>query len=876
MTGLAQYVDALTVDGAIVRLRPASPRDVSALVDLYTRASPTNLRLRFFHVPSAASIDAEAQRLCRPATPGHCTVVAELADVVVGVASYERRGRRHAEFAVFVDDRHHGRGIGTLLLEQLVADAHRHGVVELSGDVLGGNTPMLTVARDLAGGGRTTVDAGVVTVTVPTGDGVPQELVDRREARAERASLRPMLAPASVAVVGAGRHSGVGHQTLVALAEYGFRGALYAVNPHVASVAGHPAYPSLSAIPGGVELAVIAVPATAVADVVADGATAGVRAAVVLSAGFADDGPDGRARQAALVDLARRHSMRLVGPNCLGVANTDPDVRLNAGFGPSEPGFGRLGIASQSGAVGIALVEGATRTGVGVSSFVSLGNKADVSGNDLLAYWLDDPATDAVALYLESFGNPGKFARLVRAVARRKPVLVLKSGRSTAGRRAGASHTAAAAAPDRLVDALFEQAGVVRVGTLDGLLDAARQLTGQPLPTGNRIAVVGNAGGLNILAADAAEAAGLEVPANAAAGNPLDLGAGATAAACAEAIRAAAADTTVDAVLVILVATRANDVAALLAEAGAALDDHPALAAGVVVVGDRTTPLTCGTRHVPVFATPERAVVALGHAARYAVWRRRPVGHRPVLPGVDRTAARRAVAAGIAAGGSWQPHERAVTILRAYGIRVTHTAAVLDPDDAVAASNRLGYPVAVKCGDPELVHKTDRGAVGLGLTGPGAVRAAAVRVAAAGRPGQPVLVQRMTPAAVELAAGIVHDARFGSLVMAGMGGIRADVLDDRAFRLVPVTDLDAGRMWRSLHGAELLTGFRGGPPVDTRGVEDLLLRLGRLAEDLPEVAELDLNPVAAGPDGVVALDAKLRLHAPTAEIDPLVRALTAC
>ena len=877
MTGSAEAVDALTSDGRVVRLRPVRQDDVAALVELYTRAAPENLRMRFFHRPSAASIDEEARRVCRPSGSRHHAVVAEAAGVVVGVAAYERRGAQDAEFAVFVDDREHGRGIGTLLLEQLTAAARRHGLTELVGEVLGGNVPMLTVMRDLTSGARSAIESGVVTVTVPTGPGIDSELVDRREAQAERASLRPLLAPTSVAVVGAGRKpGGVGHATLQALAGYGFRGPLYAVNPNATTVAGHPAYARLSAIPGGVDLAVIAVPAPLVLDVLADGARAGVRAAVILSAGFADAGPAGRDRQDQLVRLARGYGMRLVGPNCLGVANTDPTIRLDAGFAPAEPGSGGLGVGSQSGAVGVALLDHATRDGVGVSTFVSLGNKADVSGNDLLAYWLEDPATSVVALYLESFGNPRKFARLVRAVARRKPVLVLKSGRSASGQRAGASHTAAAAAPDRMVDALFRQAGVIRVDDLGDLIDTARVLAGQPLAAGDRLGVVGNAGGLNILAADAAEAAGLRVPAGEGSANPVDLGASATPQACASAIRAMADNATIDVLAVVLVATKANEIDQVLDAAGAALDARPDLPATVVLVGGSDGVRTCGTRRVPVFDLPERAVRALGRAARYAEWRRTPLGSRPLLTEVDPATARAAVAAGLTAGGGWQPYERTARILGAYGIALVDTVVAADPDDAVDQAQRMGYPVAAKCADPELVHKTDRGAVRLNLTGPRQVRDAARAVIAAGRPGHGVIVQAMGTGDVELAGGIVHDPRFGSLVMLGMGGVRADVLDDRTFGLVPVTDLDASRMWRSLRGAPLLTGYRGTPPTDTPALEDLLARIGRLAEDLPEVAELDLNPVLAGPDGVVVVDAKLRLHTVGAEPDALVRALTPC
>ncbi|GAB3809244.1 GNAT family N-acetyltransferase [Micromonospora zhanjiangensis] len=444
-------VDALTADGGIIRIRPVDPADRADLVALHERAGIESLRMRFFAVPGPTTIGTEVDRLCRTGSPGHAALVAELGGAVVGVASYERTGADdpRAEFAVFVDERQHGRGIGTLLLEHLSASARAHGVAKLVGDVLPGNGRMLRVARDLATGGSPHYADGVVEVDLTTGaDDGAQSAADERDRVAERASLRPMLAPRSVAVVGAGRHpGGIGHETLRALREYGFSGDLYAVNPHAAEVAGVRAYPSMAALPGPVDLVVVAVPAEAVTGVVAEAGAAGVPAAVVLGSGFGEAGDAGRARQAELVRIAREYGVRLVGPNCLGIVNTDPAVRLNASFTPTAPAAGGLAVASQSGAVGIALLDHATRTGCGVSSFVSLGNKADVSGNDLIAYWFDDPATRAVALYLESFGNPRKFARTVRALARRKPVLTVRSGRTAAGARAGASHTAAAAAP---------------------------------------------------------------------------------------------------------------------------------------------------------------------------------------------------------------------------------------------------------------------------------------------------------------------------------------------------------------------------------------------------------------------------------------------
>jgi acyl-CoA synthetase (NDP forming)/GNAT superfamily N-acetyltransferase len=869
-------VDALTSDGAIVAIRPATGADADAIGGLFRRVSAASLRLRFFAQPGRSVLAAEVTRLTRPPSPRHATVLAELAGEVVGVASYERRSPAEpaAEFAVLVDDAHQGRGIGTLLLEHLAGYARTHGVTQLYGEVLAGNARMLRMARDLTAKATTRLDDGLVEVTfATTADEAALASVDARARVAERASLRPLLAPRAVAVVGAGRRpGGVGHEVLKGLVGYGFAGPVYPVNPHADAVAGVPAYPSLTRLPGPAELVVVALPADQVAGVLADAPAAAARAAVVLTAGFSETGPAGRAEQAELVRLARAGGIRLVGPNCLGVVNTDPAVRLDASFAPSPPRPGGLAVASQSGAVGIAVLEHASRSGCGVSSFVSLGNKADVSGNDLISYWYDDPATTAVALYLESFGNPRRFARVARALARRKPVLAVFSGRSTAGQRAGASHTAAAAAPYVAVDTLFAQAGVVRADNLGELIDAARMLTDQPLPGGDRLAVVGNAGGANVLAADAAEAGGLRLPERVAGlANPLDLGAGATPASLRRVLAAVAGSGEVDALLAIVAETRTNDPPALRQAVAAVADEHPELPVAVVALGpERAT----AAGRAPVYELPERAVRAIGHAAGYAAWRRAPLGSRPTLAGVDGAAARAAVEAALAAGGGWQPYQRLAPILSAYGVRLLDARTATGAAAATAAADRLGYPVAVKAADPDLVHKSDLGAVRLNLRGPEAVGAAYRAIAAAlDRPAPAVLVQPMAHGTVELVAGIVHDPLFGSLVMTGLGGIHTDLLGDRAFRLVPMTDLDAGRMWRSLRAAPLLSGYRGAPPVDTAAVEDLLLRLGRLAEELPEVAELDLNPVLAGPDGVVVVDAKLRLAPVGAEPDPALRRL---
>jgi acyl-CoA synthetase (NDP forming)/GNAT superfamily N-acetyltransferase len=882
-------VDALLMDGRIVHVRPVSEADREALSALYTRASPRSRYLRFFS--AGVSVDREVQRLVTPGDD-HVALLAEHNGLAVGVASYEILNGSQAELAILVDDDWQGDGIGSLLIEHLAAVARRAGIEELVGDVLASNVTMLRASASLAPGiardhGE---DPEVVRVHIPT---QPDEralaAAGDRDRTAEHHSLRPLLAPASLAVIGVSRsQSGVGYEILRAILAGGFTGRTYPVNPHAKTILGLDCYPSVGAVPEQVDLAIVAVPARAVEQVIEQCGAAHVGAAVVLSAGFGEAGPSGAATESRLLASARRHDIRVVGPNCIGLINTDPFVRLNATFAPNAPTAGHLAVATQSGAVGVAILDSAERSGVGISTFVSLGNKIDVSTNDLLSYWYDDLTTQAVALYVESFGNPRRFTWLARALSTRKPILAVKSGRSTAGRRAGTSHTAAAAAPDVAVDTLFRQAGVLRMDTLGELLDAARLLTEQPLPAGDRVAIVGNAGGLNVLAADGAEAAGLQVvqlsaalqqqfadfaPHLAGVSNPVDLGADAPPATIGRAVHALGSSGEADALVVTLVATRTNDLPGALDALAEAADDQPHLPIVAVVVGG-DSPLKLGRRNLPVYELPEDAVRSLGHACRYARWRRQPLGGKPVIPGIDRKAAQRIVAAALADGGGWQPVEITHALMGCYGIPLLETRLATSVESAEKMARELGFPMVMKATRPGLVHKGERGGVQLGLSNGSAVRQAYLAIAGSLDETEPtVALQPMVPTGVELVVGVAHDALFGSLVMVGLGGVHTDLLGDRSFRALPLTDRDAAAMWRELRAAPLLTGYRGTPAMDTDALEQLLLRVAQLAEDFPEVSELDLNPVVAVPDGVTALDIKLKLQPAEDEPDPYIRGL---
>ncbi|MDP9239930.1 MAG: GNAT family N-acetyltransferase [Actinomycetota bacterium] len=888
-------VDVLLVDGQIATIRPVGPDDAALLTTLYDGLSTDTLYLRFF-TRARNSAERDIVRLLRT-DPDCQAFLVELGGTTVAVAGYERLADRvSAEVALVVADHLRGVGIGTLLVEHLAATALADGITRFVAETLPENARMLHVFRDVGLPATARGDHGVVHVEIPlaTTEGY-LVAVERREAQADAASLARVLAPRSVVVVGAGSDPiGLGHQVLANIVAGGFQGQLAGVNRSGGSVCGQACYPTLLDVPGEIDLVVIAVPVTDVLPVARAAATRGAAALVVITAGFAEAGPSGAGLQADLLRICRTAGMRLIGPNCMGIANAGPGVSLNATFCATLPPAGGIALMSQSGAVGIAALRYAARTGVGISSFVSAGNKPDVSGNDLLCYWERDPRTTVCALYLESFGNPRKFARIAARVGRTKPIIAVKSGRSASGARGVASHTAAAATPDITVDSLFAQAGVIRVDTLAELLDVATVLDRAPLPGGRRVAIIGNSGGPGVLAADACERAGLLVPAlsestsralagllpgDAVPGNPVDLLAGAGAAGVEAALRILVADPEIDAVITVYTPVRpgaAEEVAAAIARVRASRPGTPILS---VFLGVDEIPRAlrdgAGGPVVPYFTFPEAAASSLAAATRYAEWRARPPGHPAAVPGLDRALARAVVESALrqAPDGGWLDPSTAARLVASYGIHVAETVPVTDADQAVAVGAALGGTVAVKAAAADLVHKTELGAVRLDLTGPEEIRAAYDDMADRLGPAMHgAVVQPMVGHGVETAVGVAHDSDFGPMVMFGLGGVASDLLADRAFRLLPMSVEDAADLVRSLRGAPLLFGYRGTPSCDVRALEDMILRVARLAEDLPELAELDLNPVIAGPDGAIAVDVKVRLQ-PVVVTDRLLRRL---
>ena len=895
LVAMPTEADVLLRSGAIARIRPVRPDDEAALRDLYDRLSARTLYLRFFSA-ARTSAGQDVTRLVRADPDRHAALQVLLGGRVVAVAGYERLDDpTDAEVAFVVDDSCQGLGIGTLLFEHLTSAAAAQGVRRFIAETLLENARMLHVFRDAGLPVTTRLEAGgTVHVELPlTPDEHYLDIVGTRERVAGNASLTRVLAPTSVVVAGAGANSdGLGHQVLANLVAAGYAGALAGVNRSGESVCGQPAYRSLAEVPGPVDLVIVAVPEAGVLDVARAAAAQHVAGLVVITAGFAEAGPAGAAQQAELLDICRVGSMRLIGPNCMGIANTA--VAMNATFCETLPPAGGISLMSQSGAVGIAALAFAARTGVGIATFVSAGNKPDVSGNDLLAFWEADPATKVCALYLESFGNPRKFARIAARVGRHKPVVAVKSGRSVSGSRGVASHTAAAATPDVAVDSLFTQAGVIRVDSLAELFDVATLLDRAPLPSGRRVAIVGNSGGPGVLAADACEAAGLLVPtmgpqardrlaallpAGAAVANPLDLLAGADAPTFEAALRAVLDDATVDAVITVYTPVRPGAADAIASAIARCLADHPGTPIVAVFLGIDTIPAPlcdeAGRPALPYYAFPEPAARALAAATRYAEWRDRPVGRTAILDDIDRHAGRQIVDAALAASpdGGWLDASVAAELVSSYGVHVAPVVRVTSAEGAAVAAADIDGPVALKAAAGTLVHKTDRGGVRLGLaTAQDARQAYAEMAARLGDDMGGAVVQPMVEPGVETAIGVVSDPQFGPLIMFGLGGVASDLLADRAFRLLPLTVEDAAAQVRSLRAAPLLFGYRGAPPCDVPALEDMLLRVAALADDLPEIAELDLNPVVSTPEGATAVDVKIRLT-PAEPSFPLLRRL---
>ena len=869
--------DVVLADGGTAHLRPITPADADALQRFHMAQSPESVYLRFF-APYPRLSEADLRRFTNVDSVDRVALVATVGDEIIAVGRYDRTDPRTAEVAFNVSDAHQGRGLGSVLLEHLAAAAREHGVHRFVAEVLPQNRRMLGVFRDAGYEVRHAFEDGVVSLSF---DIDPTErslaVMESREHRAEFRSVAALLAPRSVVLVGASRRENtVGHRLLRDVLAGDFAGKLYVVHPEADAVLGVPAYRTIGDVPTPVDLAVIAVPAESVLDVVHQCAAAEVRGLVVVSGGFAETGEEGLERQRALVRVARANGMRVVGPNSWGVVNTDPDVRLNVGLQRSLPAAGRVGLFCQSGAVSVAVLENAERRALGVSTFVSAGNRADVSGNDCMQYWEEDPRTSVVGLYLESTGNPRKFSRIARRLSRTKPVVVVRSGTSGFGVAPGHA-VRESLAPAEAFDAMLRQSGCIRVGTLTELLDVAELLVGQPLPAGPRVAVVANSEALGALVADACQGSDLEVP-HGPASVPITAEAGEFLRTLTDAVASPDVDAVV-AAFVPPVGSRSEDVAAGLAEAGRA-----ARAAGRPIVAcllgmPAARGRLVGPDAVPVYPTPEEAVRALASVTRYARWRHRDFGPRVDPPGRDPARARRLVTAALESSpdGVELSAETAAALLACYGVRLWPALPVTGPDDAVRGAQLLGYPVALKTTAPHLRHRADLGGVRLDIAGPDELAEDVVdmtrRLAPLG--GSDLVLQAMAPTGVACVVRSVEDPLFGPVVSFGVGGDATELLGDYAHRIPPLTTGDVHDIVRSVRAAPKLFGHRGARPVDVAALEDVVARISCLADDLPEVAELELNPVVVGEQGAHVLGAVIRLSNGEVRTDTVRRELSA-
>ncbi len=879
-----QYeTEVLLKDGSRILLRPIRREDTERWLAFVRRLSRRTKYLRFHYVPKEMGPE-DAIRFCTVDYTNTFAFVAEALKEqrknIVAIGRYYRLPNKHsAEVDFVIEDVYQGKGIGTKLMEWLANVARDNGITNFEADVLAENEQMITVFRDYGFHVTSDLKWGVYHITFPitrTRKVVKKE--EERERISTLVSLRSMLYPRSIAVIGASRQPGhLGHLIFQYIIQNGFSGVVYPVNPNADVVMSVKAYPSVLDIPGDVDLAIIVVAAKLVAKVTDECGRKGIHTIVVISDGFKERGAEGAARERELRNITLGYGMRLVGPNCMGVINTDPAVRLNATFSQVYPPRGNVAFLSQSGAMGLVILEYANSLNMGISTFVSVGNRADISSNDLLQYWEQDPATKVIILYLESFGNPLKFSRIARRVSAIKPILAVKSGSTPAGSRAALSHTGALATPEIVSDALFRQAGIIRINTVEELFNVATLLCNQPVPKGRRLVIVTNGGGPGIIAADACTHHGLVLPElspetiselepdikrDIGLNNPLDLTAGATAEEFEGILKVLANDKGNDAVLAIFIPPTVVDPKAMEDALRRVVPVFQRQKKTLLVcfMGRRGTQgrLGSGGKFVPCYLFPEDAVSALAKAAEYGEFLRKPKGVVPKFHGIKRERARKMVEKAMTRSEQrplWLSAKEISELLVCYGIRTVETLVAETAAEAAALALRIGFPVVVKLNSSTIVHKTDVGGVILDLSSENEVKKAfadiQARLTEIGREHEMkgVTVQRMVKGGVEAIVGVTQDPSFGPLIMFGLGGIYAELLKDVALRLHPLTDFDARELMSSIRMAKLLEGFRGSPPSDTQALEDLLLRLSVLVEDIPEIAELDLNPVKVMPQG---------------------------
>ena len=879
------YKEVLTLnDGSVVELRSATVEDRPLIEDFVKRLSAESLRLRFLRDISRE----EAVEQLMP-SEGRGVLIALRNDRIVGHASFERIDDDKASIHLIIADDFQGKGLGTLLTGHIIEFARLNGINEIHASVSEGNYRMLSVLKKLGFPVKLETKPGMVTAIVPSSL-LPEALryFEEKEAIAAREALKYFLYPRSVAVIGASRkRGGVSGEIFWNILSYQFNGPVYPVNAKADVVQSVKAYRSIKDIPDEIDLAVITVPARFVPQVAREAGEKGVKALVVISAGFAETGEEGRKLQEELVQICRQYGMRLIGPNCLGIVNTDPQVRLNAQFTPFVPMHGRIGFLSQSGALGVTIIDQSNKLGLGMSNFISVGNKADISANDLLLYWEEDPMTDIILLYLESFGNPRKFSRIAKRIVKKKPIIAVKSGRSSAGFRATQSHTGAlVSTSDVTVNALFHQSGVIRTDTIEEMFEVAALLATQPVPKGNRVGIITNAGGAGILAADASEAFGMEVPElseetikklreflppEAGFYNPVDMIASATPENYYRAIKVVAKSGEVDALIVIFIQPlliRPEDVAKNILKAVKELreegKDITVLAVFMASAGISNL-LQEGDVKIPSYPFPETAARALSKAVEYGKYLRRPEGKIPQFDDIRKEDAAIIVSRALSRGDEWLSPEDTWALLDAYGIPTARMKVVKDYEEAESFARELGVPVAIKAVIEGVTHKTDVGGVKLDVKPEDVRKVAEEMVKSLEEKGYRVkglMIQEMVPKGQEMLVGVTHDPIFGPIVVTGAGGIYVELLKDISVRITPITDIDAQEMITSLKTYPLLKGYRGGPEYDVDKLREIIMRVGQMVDDLSPIVEMDMNPVIVFEKGRGAkvVDARIRVQ----------------
>jgi len=867
-------------DGSLVHVRQVTDGDRARLQEFMGGFSKETISIRFLgRVPERDELMAEVL----PSGLG-LGLLAEREGKVIAQADYKVSGPQTAEVGVAVAEGFQRKGLGTILLGQLSQAAAEVGITTFKATAPAEAHYALNFVRTLGHPVEVAAVPGFVRVTFPTSiSAAGLEAFERREALSVTAAVGRFLKPRSIAVIGASRdRQSIGGALFKNIVEGGFSGPVYPVNRETSVVQSVAAYRTVLECPDPVDLAFIVIPAKHVAVAARECAKKGVRALVVISSGFSEVGGDGVELQEELLAICKGAGMRLIGPNCMGIVNSEQGVSLNGQFAPVKPVPGRIGFVSQSGALGYAIIDHANNLGLGMSSFVSVGNKADISSNEMIQYWESDENTDVILIHMESFGNPREFARLATRIARKKPMVVVKSGRSSAGFRATQSHTGAmVAASDVTVDALFRQSGVIRTDSLEEMFEVAAFLSTQPVPKGGRVAIITNAGGPGILAADACEGLGLSVPEFAAATkeklrgfllpiagtrNPVDMTSVASAADYREAILAVSKDPNVDALIVIFIppiAVKAEDVAREILHTAAKLKGRMPVIATFMAAKGVTGQLTGGGVRIPAYPFPESAARALFRAVQYGRWLAEPRGRRSQFPGLRRLEAAAIVSRALVERRGWLDPSEADELLHCYGVPRAKSATADTPEQAAKAARAFAGDVVLKAVAPGLVHKTELGAVRVGLPREevrDAAREMQKKLVREGIEKPGFLVQEMVSDAAEMFVGVTNDANFGPLMVCGAGGTLVELIKDVAVELTPLTDSEAHKMVRSLKTYPLLEGYRGGPRRDTNSLEEILLRVSEMVEDLPEVDELDLNPVMVLGEGRGAVVVDVRIH----------------